>query len=679
MGLRELLILVLILAIVGVIVRGLYVALRARRGQLRMALEKNIPQYDPDEIALSELPNGGARLVERSFAHVVRQNSEFSSRDKLAKGKGDQAIPVLMDSVGDDDDEEDVSPVRNSSVANARQAARQRHSTLGSKVVLTPKPTHRPIDVMPARTAAIPTAAAASVSFAGEESARSYEDPLDNHVFKDEVEAPSETGSYEDDAYDEESFDENDDDTVSYDERDEWPETEPDDTLDALDIPDDLGVTVSSQPLVPDDLSSEPFAGQPFTHRADDEDDYIDDEDFDDDDLLDEEEALDDQTDDLDNDDDSYNEDLDDDEYEEYLDEDEIDSSRSLNDVQDDFEDDAEDEELEAEEFDSVYGDDRNETRAPLSDDDTYDDYDDEGDDLDDYPDEDEEVKSGPRSWLQWAGDKISGMTSAAISRGEREREKDAIERLRKNERAEPMIGGNSFDDSMMEDTIPAPTAPTPAPRSKPEPLHKSRQSELNLDDPLDSHDEADDDDYDEPRDRLRGEPRPERVSPGRETLVPVQPETKPPAPSVPADYSEVLVLNVVAKQDREFAGVDLLPVLLTTGLRFGDMNIFHRHLDNDTRAPVLFSVANIVNPGTFDLNQINDFATRGLCFFMTLPNVANSMQAFDLMLDVAQQVRIALDGDLKDDNRSVMTAQTIEHYRQRVRDFDLRQLRQQK
>jgi FtsZ-interacting cell division protein ZipA len=65
MGLRELLILLLILAIVGVILRGLYVALRARRGQLRMALDKNIPQYDHDELLSSELPNGGARLVQR--------------------------------------------------------------------------------------------------------------------------------------------------------------------------------------------------------------------------------------------------------------------------------------------------------------------------------------------------------------------------------------------------------------------------------------------------------------------------------------------------------------------------------------------------------------------------------------------------------------------------------------
>jgi cell division protein ZipA len=153
-----------------------------------------------------------------------------------------------------------------------------------------------------------------------------------------------------------------------------------------------------------------------------------------------------------------------------------------------------------------------------------------------------------------------------------------------------------------------------------------------------------------------------------------------PAASSAPAqDFSEVLVLNVVARPNHEIAGVDLLQVLLANQLRFGDMAIFHRHVDGAARSPVLFSVANLVNPGTFDLNRISEFSTRGVCFFMTLPSVGNNMQAFDKMLEAAQQVRIALDADLKDDNRSVMTAQTIEHYRQRVRDFDLRQLRQPK
>jgi len=45
-------------------------------------------------------------------------------------------------------------------------------------------------------------------------------------------------------------------------------------------------------------------------------------------------------------------------------------------------------------------------------------------------------------------------------------------------------------------------------------------------------------------------------------------------------------------------------------------------------------------------------------------------------MLEVAQQIRGALDGELKDDHRNVMTAQTIEHYYQRIRDFELHQLK---
>ncbi|MGB4246917.1 MAG: cell division protein ZipA C-terminal FtsZ-binding domain-containing protein, partial [Pseudohongiellaceae bacterium] len=564
MGLRELLILVLILAIVGVIVRGLYVALRARRGQLRMALEKNIPQYDPDEIALSELPNGGARLVERSFAHVVRQNSEFSSRDKI--GKSDHAIPVLMDSVGDDDDE-DVSPVRTSSVATARNAARQRHSTLGSKTVVTPKPTHRPIDVMPARSAPAAAAAPTPVSMssvtpaaatfagnAGEESTKTYADPLDSHVFKD-------------------------DDLIAYDDREEWQEPEEEDDFDDTPLDDDLDDDFDEDE---DDSYSEGLGGEVM--------DEIDDE-------VEGEPASDRYEDSFAGEDDGDS----DDDYDDELEQDELEhddfEQDELDDVEaedDDGEDDEfDDDELEAEEFESVYGEDRDESTTLRASDDFHDDYDDEGDDLDDYPEdypEEEEAKSGPRRWLQWAGDKISGMTSAAVSRAEREREKDAIERQRSAGRAEPMIGGNSFDDAMMEERRPA-AAPTPAPKpsSKPEPLHKSRQSELNLDDSFDDEPFNASDDFDDVSPvRERAVEAPVKTSESTAEKAPARTE-KPESASL--EYSEVLVLNVVAKPDREFTGVDLLPVLLTTGLRFGDMSIFHRHLDNDVRSPVLFSV----------------------------------------------------------------------------------------
>jgi len=141
-------------------------------------------------------------------------------------------------------------------------------------------------------------------------------------------------------------------------------------------------------------------------------------------------------------------------------------------------------------------------------------------------------------------------------------------------------------------------------------------------------------------------------------------------------EHSEVLVLNVTAKDGRVFSGDDLLHVLITAGLKFGDMNIFHKRLSKEHQGTVIFSVANMLNPGTFDLNNMDEFTTLGISFFLALPSPINNLDAFEQMLGVAQEIRDTLDGDLKDDHRNGMTGQTIEHYRQRVRDFELRRLK---
>ena len=611
MGLRELLILLLILAIVGVILRGLYVALHASRGQLRMALDKNIPQYDPDELLSSELPNGGARLVQRSFDEVVRRNSEFTSRD--------QAIPVLMDTVGEDEPFEEAP--RQSSVATARNAARQKH---GMRTAI--KPVQRPIDRMAAVAAAAQAASPAVMSAPAPDThaAEYFDDALD------------------DEQYEEEQYEEQDDfrsepmSAAGYRDDDDR-----DDDLDDDDRDDDLD---------DDDYEDDP--------RHEDDDDFEDDED--------------DQYDDADRDDDA-------------ADDNEADDSEDPEDFESWEEDqDGEDDEYEAEEFESVYGDDNTdeteqEVRASgrpsveekaASSADTW--YEDEA-----VPPVDNEVKSGPRRWLQWAGEKLSGKGTTV-----HDTSVHVTESHERPHRAEPVLGLGSFDD---QEEVSAPRNVQAPVRKTREPLDKSRQKELSLDHP--------DDDILFDREERAAEkvsrmekPAPQKAA--REQVrgqgplpqEPVLQEAVPAASSAPAqDFSEVLVLNVVARPNHEIAGVDLLQVLLANQLRFGDMAIFHRHVDGAARSPVLFSVANLVNPGTFDLNRISEFSTRGVCFFMTLPSVGNNMQAFDKMLEAAQQVRIALDADLKDDNRSVMTAQTIEHYRQRVRDFDLRQLRQPK
>lgn len=141
-------------------------------------------------------------------------------------------------------------------------------------------------------------------------------------------------------------------------------------------------------------------------------------------------------------------------------------------------------------------------------------------------------------------------------------------------------------------------------------------------------------------------------------------------------ELSEVIVINIMAKEGRVFAGNDLLHVLISLGLKFGDMNIFHKRLGDDRQGAILFSVANVLNPGSFDLNNMEELTTLGLSLFLALPTPVNNLDAFEQMLSVAQQIRGALDGELKDDHRNGMTAQTTEHYRQRIRDFELRRLK---
>ena len=103
---RELVILLLGLAIVAVVLRGLYVAINARRGQIKLAIDKNIPQnVDLESLELAELPGGGARVVTRSLEEVNRQNNALDRAEtkaqflNLTDAEIDGHIPVLMDAV----------------------------------------------------------------------------------------------------------------------------------------------------------------------------------------------------------------------------------------------------------------------------------------------------------------------------------------------------------------------------------------------------------------------------------------------------------------------------------------------------------------------------------------------------------------------------------------------------
>jgi cell division protein ZipA len=149
------------------------------------------------------------------------------------------------------------------------------------------------------------------------------------------------------------------------------------------------------------------------------------------------------------------------------------------------------------------------------------------------------------------------------------------------------------------------------------------------------------------------------------------------PAPSrlVSQEEPEVFMFNVVARSKQGFHGGDILHILLACDLRFGDMGFFHRHELEAGRGAVQFSVTNMMQPGVFDIDNMADMATPGLVFFLTLPGPDDMMQAFDYMLETAKAVARNLDADVLDESRSVVSKQTMEHSRQKIRDLELRLL----
>ena len=177
---------------------------------------------------------------------------------------------------------------------------------------------------------------------------------------------------------------------------------------------------------------------------------------------------------------------------------------------------------------------------------------------------------------------------------------------------------------------------------------------------------------------QMSAEPLPDPVPSAPEALQASDTDEQVEEPKLEVDPSqhEVVVVNVRAR-NQAFKGADLLHILLACDCRFGDMNIFHRYEGTSGKGAVQFSIVNMVEPGVFDLNNIDDFSTPGVSFFMGVPGPKDAMQAFECMVETAQCLVKNLDGELLDESRSVMTAQTLDHCRQKIRDFERRQLAQ--
>ena len=144
------------------------------------------------------------------------------------------------------------------------------------------------------------------------------------------------------------------------------------------------------------------------------------------------------------------------------------------------------------------------------------------------------------------------------------------------------------------------------------------------------------------------------------------------------AEFDKIVSVFLVARAGQTLNGPDLVVAAEKAGLVYGHMNIFHRLVDNHPELGPVFSVANLVKPGAFDLRTIKELQTPGINFFITLPGPISALDAWDTLLPTAQRMAELLDAVLLDEQRNALGRQRIANIRDEMRAYDRAREKQQ-
>jgi cell division protein ZipA len=128
-------------------------------------------------------------------------------------------------------------------------------------------------------------------------------------------------------------------------------------------------------------------------------------------------------------------------------------------------------------------------------------------------------------------------------------------------------------------------------------------------------------------------------------------------------------ILSVrLAMAPQRIEGAKLLEALLAESLEHGKYSIFHRlHSDGG----IVFSVASMVEPGTFEVEKMGETLYPGITMFSQLPAPVPGMHALNELIACARRLQANLGGTLQDERGVPLTVHRIERMRQEVREFE--------
>ena len=141
--------------------------------------------------------------------------------------------------------------------------------------------------------------------------------------------------------------------------------------------------------------------------------------------------------------------------------------------------------------------------------------------------------------------------------------------------------------------------------------------------------------------------------------------------PDKPAEQpvvDDVVSLFLVVAKDKVIKGEQIYSACLGNNLQYGEMKIFHRINDD---GETVFSLSDMMKPGWFDIEQINNHQTRGVSLFAQLSMVTDPAGVLDDMLLCAHSVANLLGAQLCGQDRMLLNESTVKLMREKAKRFE--------
>ena len=139
------------------------------------------------------------------------------------------------------------------------------------------------------------------------------------------------------------------------------------------------------------------------------------------------------------------------------------------------------------------------------------------------------------------------------------------------------------------------------------------------------------------------------------------------PEPALPDD-SRVVTVRILPQPGTAFPAETLILALRSAGLRHGKFKIFHCMSEDESR--IRYSVASLVEPGSFDLSKLTESEYQGISIFAVLPAPENGVALFDEMLGTARDIAKDIDGQLVDGQGGALSMQRERYMREEVIEY---------